>query len=243
MALLCSVILELASARGIDLERWFVPVAGWGDDYRISASEFERKLTGLGLGLAAGLSADASREVEAALTPRAIEEVLELAGEGDLVDVARVLGVDPGPRGPTVAAVAPDGGGGGEERARPRRRAWERRAAAEARWRLDLDEALSDLARQGLTVTRLRGAQASVARRAAAHKTAAPLVDGAMLRAALAEHGLRLPQRRAEALVREAASRSGEVARGVLFLLLPRGGESHYVPYRRGPRRARGTGG
>ena len=56
----CQAVLHQAAHRGIDLQRWFGPAV-------IPSGDFEKKMMGLGLGVAAGLPAEAAQCVERGL--------------------------------------------------------------------------------------------------------------------------------------------------------------------------------
>jgi len=202
MGLLCGDILELATARGIDLERWLVPKDGWGADFVLPVADFERKLTGLGLGLAAGLAADGARDIERALSREAFDEVGRVAGVDGGIDVRRVLdaaapGAAPAPAAaPPAPAAAPRG-------------AAARRAARDARRRALVEAAVCDLRHAGaVTPSTCRGVMAALARDAGG----AGAVDGAALRRALGARGVRVDIKACDAMVAAAAADAGDDA-------------------------------
>ena len=81
----CQAVLHQAAHRGIDLSRWFGPAV-------IPAGDFEKKMMGLGLGVAAGLPAEAAQCVERGLARGALDEAVAAAAAGDdQVDVAKLL--------------------------------------------------------------------------------------------------------------------------------------------------------
>ena len=72
----CQAVLHQAAHRGIDLQRWFGPAV-------IPAGDFEKKMMGLGLGVAAGLPAEAAQCVERGLARGALDEAVAAAAAGD----------------------------------------------------------------------------------------------------------------------------------------------------------------
>lgn len=191
-ALACQAVLREAQHRGIDLEKWF------GAE-NVPGGDFEKKMMGLGLGVAAGLPAEAAQGVERGLSREALDEAkAAAAGDGgvDIATLLRLAGVDTTRPSPRRAFLRKGG-----ETLRPRT------PAAPASRKEALALAATELERQKVTPSRLRGVKVALRR-------AGPTIDGDALQKALATQNLRLRDAHAAALIREAAWRAANEEKG-----------------------------
>ena len=120
------VLLRYASTRGLSLMQWFAPPEGWTDTALsggvglwLTAQQFEQRLTGLCVGLSAGLSEHdlQAHEVEEALSSESIDCAIAAAGRGAQSDNSGTARIDMrvllAMLGPTANGGSGGGGGGG----------------------------------------------------------------------------------------------------------------------------------
>jgi len=201
-------LLALARSRGLDVQQWFA--ADGANAGLISRDDFAQKVTGLGLGLAAGAEDQVAERIVAALEPDALESAMASArkktvGREAVVDMALVLrGMDR-----SVGRVVP--------RQPPPNKPPKPRSAEE--------ELRKQLSNGGAAGARESGAAKRVLvalRRAlSAGDAAAPLdtraVSPAMLGAALEKHGVSLSPRQLEVIVDAADAPRGKRYRRATF--------------------------
>ena len=185
----CQAVLHQAAHRGIDLQRWFGPAV-------IPSGDFEKKMMGLGLGVAAGLPAEAAQCVERGLARGALDEAVAAAAAGDdQVDVAKLL---------SLAKVSV---GRPPARQKPWTAPRPRTAPVPSSRKAATALAATELQRQKVTPSRLRGLKVALRR-------SGETIDVDALQKALGTQNLRLRDANAAALVREAAWRSQQNEEG-----------------------------